>query len=59
MHKTFLTEVAGRWIVFVEGEGGRQEYLCETFTQAQRWLSLFGGSTKHPEQGHLKGRAEG
>lgn len=61
MHKTFIMEVSGRWIVLVEGDGHRQEYVCESYAQAQRWLTLLGSPVRHrdhPAQGHLKARSE-
>ena len=55
MHQIFMTQVAGQWIVLVESEGRRQEYVCESLEQAQRWLALLGAPVRHHE--HVKARA--
>lgn len=56
MHKAFITEVGGQWVVMVEDHGQYQQYLCETLQQAQRWLALLDAPVRqHP----VRARPEG
>jgi hypothetical protein len=58
MNKAFIVEVGGQWVVAVQSEGRRQEYLCETLEQAQRWVALLGAPVRHHEHHAVRGRSE-
>ncbi|MDP1827683.1 MAG: hypothetical protein Q8L48_30705 [Archangium sp.] len=51
MNKAFIVEVGGQWVVLVEADGRRQEYVCESLEQAQRWVTLLGAPLRHHAHG--------
>lgn len=54
MHSTFITEVRGQWVVTLEQQGRRQEYICETLTLARRWALLLGAPIRQHHQSNVK-----
>jgi hypothetical protein len=59
MHKAFITEVGGQWVVMVEGNGHHQQYLCDTLQQAQRWLALLDAPVRQHPHHPVRARSEG
>jgi hypothetical protein len=56
MHKVIIMEVGGQWIVLFESGGRRQEYVCESLEQAQRWVALLGAPVRHHEH-HVRAQS--